>query len=837
MPTRLCVTRQRQSAAKRTLFRSGCVCLAFLALGWFGLVPRTQAAESNLADQQASTTPTKTQRELVANYGKLPLSFEANQGQVSGPAKFLSRGRGYTLLLTGDEAILSLAKAAGGADAGGKPGVTTSVGKPTTDNESKDTESVLRMKLMGASANAAVTGAEELPGKSNYFIGNDPAQWRANVPNYAQVRYGNVYPGVDLVYYGSQGGQLEYDFVVAPGADPHAIGLSFQGAGQLRVDKETGDLVLTLDGSELRFRKPVVYQEESTVDSRQPTVQDEKRNTADTPKSRIQNRRFLDGRFVFTGKSQVGFEVAAYDHRAPLTIDPILIYSTYLGGGQYNIGYRVAVDASGNAYVAGATNSTDFPTTAGVFSSIQTGTCYKQQHGVLQATFACPDAFVTKLDPTGTQLIYSTYLGGTAPAGATGISVDSSGNAYVTGSTSARDFPTTTGAYQTSAPLSGSWRGHTFTTKLNATGAALVYSTYLAGTHDDYSTTSALDSSGDLYVAGFTTSKDFPTTAGAFQTTISGNSCENYGQQWPCPDGFIAELNPQATALIYSTFLGGSGYDAVLGLALDSTGSAYVTGGTSSTDFPTANALYSSFGATTCGTTQGGYPKPCFHAFVAELNPTGTALTYSSFLAGNGDDSGFGIAVDSTGAAYVTGATTSNPFLATASSTIQSSFSKGTCITSLSSAFCPNAFVAKLAPLGASLAYSTYLGGSGFDFGWSIAVDSAGNAYVVGGTGSVDFPTDATTGNFQGGSCSTGNVFSTKYSFNCPNAFLSEIDPTGSSLLFSTYLGGASGDIAFGVALDSAGSAYVSGSTLSSNFPISAGAFQNVDDGESRCFR
>ena len=257
----------------------------------------------------------------------------------------------------------------------------------------------------------------------------------------------------------------------------------------------------------------------------------------------------------------------------PLIIDPVLIYSTYLGGGQYNIGYRVAVDASGSAYVAGATNSTDFPTTAGVYkSALNAGGCaIRINPGQPKKTFTCPDAFVTKLDPTGTQLVYSTYLGGSASDGATGISVDSSFNAYVTGATGSTNFPTTSGAFQTSATDSSA-RTHAFATKLNPTGSALIYSTYLAGTHDDFSTISALDSSGYLYVAGGTISKDFPTTTGAFQRTIAGTSCHNYEQTWPCFDGFIAKLNLTGTGLIYSTYLGGSDHDVVLGLAVDSTG-------------------------------------------------------------------------------------------------------------------------------------------------------------------------------------------------------------------------------------------------------------------------
>ena len=315
MLARPSVSNQWQSAPKRIVVCCGCVGLSFLFIAGFGLLQKVQAAENTLSGDQVSAAPTESQPKLVAAYGKLPLSFEANQGQVSGAVQFLSRGLGYTLFLTGDEAVLSLGKAAGVAGAGLTPGVTILVDKPTTGNEPQTAASVLRMKLIGASASAAVTGAEELPGKSNYFIGNDPTKWRTNVPNYAQVKYQNVYPGVDLVYYGTQGGQLEYDFVVAPGADPHSIGLSFQGAVRTRVDKRTGDLVLALDGSELRFRKPVVYQPASG-----PGVPG--------------GRRPINARFVLTGRNQIGFQVAAYDRRAPLIIDPVLIYSTYLGGGK-----------------------------------------------------------------------------------------------------------------------------------------------------------------------------------------------------------------------------------------------------------------------------------------------------------------------------------------------------------------------------------------------------------------------------------------------------------------------------------------------------------------------
>jgi hypothetical protein len=735
----------------------------------------------------------------------LPLSFETNQGQTDMRVKFLSHGPGYDLFLTGDEAVLNVGRPSADERApfslqSGIPNVSP----PTLNYAPRTSGTVLRMRLVGANADAAVIGGEALPGKVNYFIGNDPKKWRTNIPTYARVKCQGVYSGVDLVYYGNWGGQLEYDFVVAPGADVRSIRLSFQGAGGIRVDKRTGDLVLPLDGSELRFRKPLMYQPASGPEL-------------------STDRQGINGRFILTGRNQIGFQVGAYDRHAPLIIDPSLTYSTYLGGSKINFGTRVAVDASGSIYVTGITNSGDFPTTSGVFDSmLHSGVpCSSAFHG--EVTFSCPDAFVTKLNPAGTGLVYSTYLGGSQADGATGISVDGTGNAYVTGTTGSVDFPTTPGAFQT---VAGIGRAHAFATKLNTTGSALIYSTYLAGSRDDVSTISALDSSGNLYVAGLTTSPNFPTTPGAFQTTLAPGSCTVAA--WnvdACADGFIAKLNAQGSALVYSSYLGGSNEDAVFGLAVDSAGSAYATGATLSTDFPIANALQSSFGATNCGTAPGGNPATCFHAFVTKVNPEGTGLSYSTYLSGNGYDAGFGIAVDASGAAYVTGATNSSQF-PTTSAAAQSTFGGGSCGNPLNPFNCADAFVAKLAPTGSSLEYSTYLGGTNFDFGMSIAVDSAGNAHVVGGTNSLDFPIDLTSPGFKGGTCNTiggGEVFpgvdDLSFNIDCPNAFLTILGPTGSTRLFSTYLGGGAGDVALGVAVDASGSTYVAGSTLSANFP------------------
>src|SRR2546426_3678024 len=403
-----------------------------------GMVLLLALAQASCAPAPAPRTSTEipqaTKPQVLAAYGKLPLSFEANQGQTEPQVKFLSRGRGYTLFLTHTEAVLTLTK----ADAHAKRQIS---GEATLVEPEKRAGTVLRMKLVGANPAPEVAGVGELPGKSNYFVGNDPKKWRTNVPTYAKVRYQDLYPGIDLVYYGNQR-QLEHDFVVSPGADPKAITLAFEGMDGVAIDA-LGDLVLRAAGSEVRLRQPVVYQEQNG------------------------QRAVIPTRYVLKAERQVSFEVAAYDATKPLIIDPVLAYSTYLGGGNSDGGSGIAVDAAGNAYVTGNANSTNFPTTTGAFRNGLVG-------------FA--DAFVTKLDPTGSTLLYSTYLGGSNFNDATGIAVDASGNAYVTGSTFSNDFPTTAGAFQT-----------TFGSVVDGIGAdlgpprsALIYSTYLSGSSLDH---------------------------------------------------------------------------------------------------------------------------------------------------------------------------------------------------------------------------------------------------------------------------------------------------------------------------------------------------------------
>ena len=721
-----------------------------------------------------SMTEAMNQARIAAAYGNLPLSFEANQGQSLPDVKFLSRGDGYTLFLTRTETVLDLSK---------------SVARHTE----------LRMKLFGANSVPRMTGFEELPGKSNYFIGNDPGKWRTNIPTYAKVRYESVYPGIDLVYYGKQR-QLEYDFVVAPGSDPRTIRFTIDEEDIPHIDDQ-GDLVLGVDKSALRMRRPVVYQEISGV------------------------RKPVAGNFVIQS-GQVGFEVAPYDASQSLVIDPVLSYSTFLGGGgTADEGLAIAVDSTGDAYVTGVADQskfsgpTDFPKTAGAFQTTPgAGDCF----------YGCGDAFVTKLNAAGSALIYSTYLGGgsidNAGGGETGygIAVDSAGNAYVTGLTTSMDFPITTGAFQTKMAgyLYQCTPGHwvcmdAFVTKLNPSGSALVYSTYLGGSPTYYGGDHgsevgyaiAVDSAGSAYVTGLTISTDmaspddpgstnFPTTPGALQTAIGGLT-----------DVFVTKFSPDGSTLVYSTYLGGSGQDLAFGIAVDSSGSAYVTGYTYSYNFPTTTLAFQKKNASDV--------SPCIYStcsdlFVTKFSPDGSTLAYSTYLGGStGDDQGFGIAVDSSGSAYVTGYTYSSDFPVTANA-FQKKNASGACTVF---PICRDAFVTKLNAAGSGLTYSTYVGGAHEDLAYAIAVDLLGNAYIA-GTTEGPFPQQNTFKDYQ---CCLANAFVTK------------LNAGGSALVYSTYHGVETDPR--GIAVDRSGSAYVTGFTRAEEpfpFPTTANAFQTV---------
>jgi hypothetical protein len=705
-----------------------------------------------------------TDARVGESYGRLPLYFEANRGQTDKDVRFLSRGAGYSLYLTAGEAVLVLTK----------PNSRGTQARPDAKTPVKS--AALRMSLVGAARKPHVNGLEEQPGKANYFIGKDPTKWRTNVPTYAKVHYREVYPGIDLVYYGNQR-QLEYDFVLAPGADPKKIVLGFKGADRLEIDAQ-GDLVLHAAGGDIRQHKPIVYQEIDGI------------------------RQEIAGGYFRKGANRIGFKVAAYDHDKPLIIDPVVLsYSTYLGGSDIDVGTGIAVDAGGNAYVTGCTNSVDFPKTPGAFQP-QPGSPVPPSQGSTGPV--CPDAFVTKLNPQGMAVIYSTYLGGLESDQGFGIAVDADGNAYVTGATLSPNFPTTLGAFQMAR--AGSTFYDAFVTKLDPTGSALVYSTYLGGTDDDVASRIAVDAAGNAYVTGYTFSIDFPTTAGAFQRQL-GSASPSVPILQARRDVFVTKLNPTGSALVYSTYLGGSQEDSSSGIAVDAAGNAYLTGVTACADtsrppyncennFPTtAGAFQLAFGGAT-------------DAFVTKLNPTGSALVYSTYLGGVAFDWGFGIAVDAEGSAYVTGSTY-----------IDFPTTPGAFQPVLPDRNAAAAFVTKLDPTGSALVYSTYLGGSrgNGDSGRGIAVDAAGNAYVMGTTSSATFPT--TPDAFQPTLGGANDIFVTK------------LNPNGSALIYSTYLGGSGYDWFPDMAVDVNGSVYVTGETNSSDFPTTTGAFQKTHGG------
>jgi len=670
-----------------------------MAISTLALAAMTSAATSpragannhpaaHLAVKALSGSPLHgTDATRIANlYGKIPLTFERNDGQSDSQVKFLSRGPGYSLFLTERSAVLAIKPASAGSEP--TPAKADMTARKATDRQ----VSVLRVDLAGSRQPARIEG-EDLQGSvTSYFVGKDKTKWHSAVANYGRVKYEGVYPGIDLAYHGNPS-QLEYDFTVAPGADPRAIELEFAGADKISIDRK-GDLEIALGSAKIIEHAPVIYQE---IDG---------------------TRRSVSGRYALDGKNRAGFQIAHYDHTQPLVIDPTLVYSTYVGCCQvlgYNfVGQGMAIDAGGSVYVTGSISSASFPTTTGAYTDGSS------------AGFAV-ELFVSKLTADGSGLVYSTIFGaGSQNSGSTygdGIAVDADGNAYVTGYTSSTDFPTTAGAYQ--GTLAGG--ANAFVTKLNPAGTVLVYSTYLGGNNVDLGIKIAVDAEGDAYVCGFTQSFNFPRTSGAYQTSLRGSQ-----------NAFVTELNPAGTALVYSTYLGGNSMDAANNIAIDTAGDAYLTGYTYSSDFPT-----------TTGALQTAQPGG-LSAFVTKLNPTGSGLVYSTYL-GGGFDWGTGIALDASGDAYVTGFTDSGSFPTTAGA-FQTSFQAG-----CDPIFCGDGFVTKLNPTGSGLIYSTLLGSSnGANIVTQIAIDENGNAYLGGDTSSNNFPvtTDAYQSSYGGG-CST----------------------------------------------------------------------------------
>jgi hypothetical protein len=745
---------------------------------------------------------------LAWNQHKLPLSFEANHGQVDSSVQYLARGAGFGIYFTGQEAVLALHKpasrlaAVSGHSRLEVRGVGLTTSGPASPQEARKvaptamTTDVIRMQLAGANSHTRPTGLDPLPGTSNYILGKDPSKWHTAIPNYSRVKYAGVYDGVDLMYYGNQS-QLEYDFIVAPHADPASIRLRFAGASRLSLDPD-GNLAIHAPDGSVSFQKPVLYQE--TRGGRRPVA----------------------GSFKLLDRDTISFAIGAYDRGRPLVIDPILAYSTFFGGSNAEFAVAVTADAAGNAYVCGLTISTDFPLTAGAFQSVN----------YAEAQNAVSTAFVSKFDASGSALLYSTYLGGNAIADALheqgdyahGIAVDAGGNAYVTGWTYSSDFPITSGAFQTTDQAANIAQATGFVTKLSPSGTGLVYSTYLGGDVLDEPNSIAIDATGNAYVSGITFSGNFPVSSAAFQKINNSAGTNGF-------NAFVTKLNPAGSELVYSTYLGGANSGGTtIGniywtnpIAIDKSGDAYVAGFTASGDYPVTSSAFQKVSHATG-----------FAVTVTKLNPTGSALIYSTYLSGSTTSISEGLAVDSSGDAYVAGYTSDQDFPVTTGA-FQTT-NKADTNTSISSDTVNSGFITKLNPTGSALVYSTYLGGTtgpwGGDHIYALALDSTGHAYVTGGAMSADFPVTANA--YQ--PTNRGATHCCDYLTYTSNGFLAEMNFAGNGLLYSTYIGGSGtqnpngpggyGDEAYYLALGPNSNAYVVGYTTSPNFPVTAGAFE-----------
>ena len=703
----------------------------------------------------------------------IPLQFEENRGQTDPSVQFISRGAGYTLFLTANEAVFVLTYQ--------KPATTGLVQRSPYSQRAAarplNFSSVLRMKLSGSNTVPQAKGTTRLPGTVNYFIGRDVTQWHTGIPAYSDVLYSGVYPEIDLHYYGNHH-QLEYDFVLNPGADPHNIALSFDGANALAID-DTGNLAMNSDAGRVTLLKPSIYQ---MVGGQKKPVR---------------------GGYVLRPNHSVGVELGDYDPTKSLVVDPVLVYSSYLGGSGWDAAVSVTLDASRNEYIGGFTISPDFPSTGAAISAAPNGTCV---------------GFVAKLDPTLTSVLYSSYLGGTTGAssclwgdGVNGIAVDSLGQAYTTGYASSNDFPITASAFQPGQGNGAS--SNAFLAKLAADGQSLLYSTYLGGSGGDDDGYAVLaDNTGNAYVVGQATSADFPLTpTTAFQTTPSG--------VYPLGNGFLSQIDTTksgANSLVFSTVLGGTtGDDAITGIALDSSHNAYLTGWTSSSDFPVT--------PTTAFQPASSTQAYCGFVTRLDLSKVGSSmLSYSTYLCGTNSDWGWGVAIDSNANAYVTG----EAFSADFPSTFEQSNSQN-----------GKGFAAELnlnLVGSASLVYSRLLGGDTSSFGdwpYRIAVDANANAYIVGQTSSTDFPVTSDA------------IQSSLLSATTGDGFLSVLSPDGSAVLYATYLGGSGtaavgilGDLVFDLALDSSSSIYLVGQTFSSDFPTTTTGLQTTYGGGGDAF-
>ena len=683
---------------------------------------------------------TSAQQQVAKAYSSLPVSFVENHGQTDAIVKYYAQGNGYAFYMTPSEVMLSLSKHQG------------------SDAQQTPDGVALALRFLASNPKVEPRGSGLAAGVVNDLHGSDPTKWQTNIAQFRDVIYSDLWPGIDLKLR-EQSGVLKYEFHVRPGASPADIQLAYGGADDLAVS-DAGALQIATPLGTLEDSVPLSYQMIGSVRTPVPS-------------------HYVLGNSA-NSVHRFSFDAGNYDPNQELVIDPGVQYSTFLGGNSAEIPNGIAVDASGNAYVSGTTQSPDFPTTVGAFD--RTG-----------AAQNFSEVFVSKLNPAGTGLVYSTFVGGSDMETGRRIAIDSAGNAYVTGQTKSSNFPTTGGAFDPTlnippnCPRCAVDNTDGFVFKLNAAGSALVYSTYLGGTDIDSPRSIAIDGSGNAYVTGETLSSvDYPTTAGSFSRTLKG-----------AYEVFVTKLNPTGSALVYSTFLGGSLSDNGERVAVDSGGNAYIMGFSGSADFPTTPGAFD--------TTYNG----SFDVTLTKLNPAGSALVYSTFLGTSDFDSGNGLTVDGAGSAYVTGSAPLASFPTT----------PGAYDTIFNNS---DGFVTKFNPSGSDLVYSTFIGGSDFDAVNSIVLDPAGNAWLGGGTSSVDYPVtaDASDSTYNGSG----------------DATISELNSTGSALLFSTFLGGSNGEGSYDIAREPGGDVFVTGQTFSQDFPATVGAFDRVWNGDLSIF-
>jgi hypothetical protein len=695
---------------------------------------------------------------LLSGLGGVPLFFEPDHATAGVSENFVARGPNYCFRVAPNGVDFLLRQ----------PGVNAtndSVLRERPYPRAGQPTRFVSMKFVGANPQARLTGTGEMEGKLNYLTGNDPAGWRSQVSIYSGVSVATLYPGIDLIYYAKHH-QLEYDFTVAPDADASALRLRFDGLDKLTI--RDGELVLQVGDAELRQHRPVIYQLIKGV------------------------RHEVAGGYCLTDARTAGFALGPYDHNFPLIIDPVFSYSTYFGGNAGDTGLAIKVDSSGSVYIAGETLSTSFPpaSTANPFQG--------QSHGGTSTG----DAFVAKLDNTGTKLIYFTYLGGSKDDGAYDMAIDSQGNVYLTGFTVSPDFPTKNALFSqisgTPDPKFQIYPVDAFIAKLNPTGTGLIFSTYLGGTADDLGTAIAVDPSGYIYVTGSTYSTNFP-IVNAYQTAWLGNA-----------DVFVTKLAPNGTRIVYSSYYGGGAFDEGEGIAADAAGYAYVSGYTASTNFPVTAAAWRT------ALNGSGAAVTVYDAFVMKIPPNGYGLSYSTYFGGSQNDYGYRIAIDHAGNAYVVGATQSADLPHTNAFGMFFG-NNGT------NAINFDAFLTKFGVSGIPI-YTAQFGGTDNDSGWDVAVDDLERPFVIGITLSTNFP-----------ALRPFDLFHSYYSGG-KDIFVAAFDSKPGPVLFSGYMGGYQDDYGYAIAVDGESNGYISGMTFSSNFPVTKGAFEPALSGSGDAF-